>query len=329
MRTTPRPSVSIVTPLYNNAADLPTCLDSILSQTYENWNCAILNNCSSDGSDEIARRYAATDSRIRVHSNSSLLPPIANHNAALRLISRDSKYCKVVFADDWIFPECLERMVSVAEDHASVGIVGAYVLEGRDVTSVGLPYPSTMVSGRDICRLHLLDHVFVFGSANSLLYRSDLVRDRDPFFNENNIHADTEVCFGLLNNCDFGFVHQVLTATRVREGSLSKKSQELQTSLAGWLDVLVLHGRNFLTNAELDLLLKRHLALYYRFLGKSLFSKRSDEFWTYHRNKLIESGSGFSRIRLARGALEALGNALANPKDTVERLLSGRIGNFS
>src|SRR4249920_1474381 len=106
MNPTLQPRVSIVTPLYNNAEYLPECLDSILAQTYANWDCTIVNNCSTDRSADIAHRYAAKDSRIRVHDNSQFLPAIANHSASLRLISPSSKYCKIVFADDWIFPEC-------------------------------------------------------------------------------------------------------------------------------------------------------------------------------------------------------------------------------
>jgi len=73
---------------------------------------------------------AARDARIRVVRNVELLRAIPNHNATLRQISPESRYCKVVFGDDLIFPECLERMVSIAEAHPSVGIVSAYSLEG-------------------------------------------------------------------------------------------------------------------------------------------------------------------------------------------------------
>ena len=130
---TTTPLVSIVTPVYNNAQHLEECIESVLAQTYANWDCTIVDNCSSDGSAEIARRFAEKDPRIRVSENKRFLRALANHNAALRYISPASRYCKVVFGDDWIFPECLEKMVSLAEKHPSVGIVGAYALEGTQV----------------------------------------------------------------------------------------------------------------------------------------------------------------------------------------------------
>jgi glycosyltransferase involved in cell wall biosynthesis len=153
------PRVSIVTPAYNDDAYLAECIESVLAQTYQNWDYTIVDNCSTDGSVEIAHRYAAKDSRIRVQQNSQFLRAISNHNAALRQISPESKYCKIVFADDWIFPNCLEQMVALAEAHPSVGIVSAYALDGDKVAWAGLPYPSTVVCGREICRRHLLDRL--------------------------------------------------------------------------------------------------------------------------------------------------------------------------
>jgi glycosyltransferase involved in cell wall biosynthesis len=319
----PPPRVSIVTPLYNNAEHLCECIESILAQTYHNWDCTIVNNCSTDGSAEIAHRYAAKDSRIRVHDHSQFLSALANHNASLRLSSPTCKYCKIVFADDWIFPECLERMVALAEDHPSVGIVGAYTLEGRRVTCTGLPYHSKVFSGYEVCRQHLLNRVWVFGSANSLLYRADLVRKRDPFYDETNVHADDDVCFALLKSCDFGFVHQVLTFTRVRQGSLNAKSSEMRTFYAGSLHTLVTHGPDYLSDEELKMRLEQHLSDYYRFLGRSLLLGRGRRFWDYHKSKMLEAGAGFSRARLMRGLLATLLDLALNPKSTIEKLSAG------
>ena len=75
-----QPFVSIVTPVHNEAEYLSQCIESILAQTYQNWDYTIVDNCSSDGSLEIANRYAAKDPRIRVVKNPELLRAIPNHN---------------------------------------------------------------------------------------------------------------------------------------------------------------------------------------------------------------------------------------------------------
>jgi glycosyltransferase involved in cell wall biosynthesis len=315
------PLVSIVTPVYNEAEHLAECVESVLAQTYENWDYTIIDNCSTDGSDEIARRYAATDSRIRVHENEKFLPALANFNLALRQISQGSKYCKVVLGDDWVSPECLERMVALAEEHPSIGIVSAYAREGEQLKCLGLPTQRTFVPGREICRKHFLDGLYVFGSPTNVLYRADLVRSYDPFYNESNIHADTEACFALLKTSDFGFVHQILSYSRVRPVSRSTADSENGTDLGGFLETLSKHGPAFLTREELNTRLGRHLSGYYNSLGRSLILGRDEMFWTYHKAKLTEAGAGFSRIRVAIGALATLAEALLNPKSSAEKLL--------
>src|SRR2546429_323872 len=103
------PLVSVVTPVYNGESYLCECIESMLAQTYTNWDYTIVNNCSSDRTLEIAQSYAAREPRIRVHSNTAFVRVIENHNIGFRLISPESKYCKVVAADDWIFSTCLEK----------------------------------------------------------------------------------------------------------------------------------------------------------------------------------------------------------------------------
>jgi glycosyltransferase involved in cell wall biosynthesis len=322
MNTVSSPLVSVVIPVYNGAEYLAECVESILAQTYRNWECTIVNNCSTDNTGAIARQFAAQDSRIRVFENQQFLRAVPNYNVGLRQISPASRYCKIVFADDWIFPECLERMVAVGEQHPSVGIVGAYGLQGRQVMWAGLPFPSTLVAGREICRKLYLENLYVFGTGTSLLYRSSLVRSRDPFYNESNLHADSEVCLALLKNCDFGFLNQVLTFTRVRSGSLTSFTNEINTLIAGRLHDLVAYGRDYLTQQEFESCLNRQLSAYYEFLARSLRRRRDQKFWNYHKNKLIESGAGFDRVRLAKAFLAKLVSAALNPKDTIEKLLA-------
>src|SRR4029077_4579099 len=141
------PLVSVVTPMYNEARHVAECIESVVAQTYQNWEYIVVDNCSTDASADIVRAYAEKDRRIRLVKSNQFLDAIPNHNFALGQISPESKYCKIVFADDWIFPHCLEKMATLAEAHPSVGLVGAYGLEGTQVVWTGLPYPSTVIPG--------------------------------------------------------------------------------------------------------------------------------------------------------------------------------------
>lgn len=318
------PLVSVVTPVYNDRDYLSECIESVLGQTYQNWEYTIVSNCCTDGSAEIAHHYAEKDARIKVHENAQFLKVVPNHNHALRQISASSKYCKIVFADDWIFPECLEQMVSFAEAHPSAGVIGAYGLDGENVIWGGLPYHDSCISGSEICRRLFLKNLYVFGTSNSVLYRADLVRNREQFFNEDNFHADKEACIELLKTCDFGFVHQILTYTRVRPHSLLMMSRTINTILAGHLYSLAKHGRYFLSDSEFDKCLQRVLAEYYSYLAGSLLRGRDKGFWEYHKKIFMDASVRFSRARLARAVAARLWVAAANPKSTLQILLRNR-----
>jgi hypothetical protein len=208
-----------------------------------------------------------------------------------------------------MFPECLERMVSLAEANPSVGIVGAYGHQGQVVLWVGVPYADNVLSGREICRRRLLGGPYVFGTATSLMYRADLVRSRDPFYNEANMHAaDSEACFDALKTCDFGFVHQVLTFSRVREGSLLQASLELNAAAADTMLELVAFGPQYLNAEEYAATLSKSIAKYYDFLATSLPRRRGEEFWDFHKEMLQKSGVSFSWWALARALLRKFGD---------------------
>lgn len=288
------PLVSVITPVFNGAVYLDACIESVLAQTYSHWEYILVDNCSTDETLAVAKRYAATDPRIKIYANSQFLPQIANWNHALRRISPNSKYCKVLHADDWLFPECLREMVAVAEHHPSVGMVGAYRLQEERVDLDGLKYPSTIVPGREIGRRHLLRQGSYFGSPTSLLFRADLLRARREFYNEANPHADTEVCVDLMRHCDFGFVHQVLTFTRRHNEAETTRARHFNTFLPSGLYTLMRYGQDFLSPAELQEAVTARRRGYFWFLGRRMLAAlagrsrgRGFAFWMYHAKLLL------------------------------------------
>ncbi|GJQ51047.1 MAG: glycosyltransferase family 2 protein [Candidatus Kuenenia stuttgartiensis] len=300
MNLIPEPLVSVLTPVYNCEKYLAACIESVLGQTYKNWEYVIVNNCSTDKTLEIIENYAKKDKRIRIYNTIQLLNVIQNHNYGFSLISPGSKYCKVVQADDWLFTDCIMKMVEVAEAHPTVGIVGSYRLEESWVTCDGLPYPSTVVSGMELCRSRLLGGPYVFGSPTTLLIRSDLIRSRKLFYNENNLHADYEVCYEVLKDFDFGYVHQVLTFTRRHNETETTFARRLNTYILGELIILKKYGHVFLSKQEYDTSLKNRLRGYHEFLGKTIFlpNRKRKEIWDYHKKALKELGLSISYIKL-------------------------------
>jgi glycosyltransferase involved in cell wall biosynthesis len=316
-----QPLVSVLTPVYNTERYLPECIESVLAQTYDNWEYIIVNNCSTDATLDVAKAFAEKNPRIRIHNNEEFVDIITNHNLALRQISTESKYCKIVSADDWLFPDCIKEMVNLAEANPTVGIVAAYAIKGEEVVNVGLPYPSTVVSGKDVCRRSLIGGSYVLGAPTSLLYRSDLVRSVEAFYPNLSPHADTAACYKYLQYWDFGFVHQVLAYERIHIGQTSELSRQINRYIAEHLRYLVEYGPKYLSSEELENRLAEHMATYYKFLSKNIFRCRNKEFWEYHQNQLAERGYPLNRLTLAKTMLLQILDALLNPKRTIEGLL--------
>jgi len=314
MSTTSQPLVSIVTPVYNEEENLAECIESILAQTYQNWDYTIVDNCSTDGSLGIARHYATKDSRIRVHENERYLEIVPNHNIAVRQISPASKYCKVVFGDDWIFPRCLQQMVAAGEEYPSAGIITAYQLFGQEIRIKGLQPDQKLLDGREACRQFLLDRLLLFGSPTSALYRSDLVKRRNPFYDETNMFPDFEVCFALLSDSDLGFVHELLTCCRPRARSAGAVSVDAGAQFRGMLDILFRYGGRCLTPEEFQQCLSHKLSQYYRFLGRRLWVEHDPDFWSYQKKTFAKAGVQFSHARLLTAAVAELCASVLHPK---------------
>lgn len=325
MSTSGEPLVSIVTPVYNGEAYLAECVESVLKQTYSNWEYIIVDNCSTDATPEIVARYAQQCQRISVYRNDQLLPIIANHNRAFRIISPESKYCKVVSGDDWIYPECVARMVQVAEANPSVGVVGSYQLTGGGdkwyVRTFGLPYSSVCISGNYIARAHLLGTLDVLGDPTSSLYRSDLVRRTDSFFPNQTAEADVSAIYECLKCSDFGFVHQVLSHERIHPGQITNTSKSLDAFFSSKLGDLRIYGPFFLDSDEIEKRTNELMDKYYDTLAFSAVHFREKTYWDYHRRRLSEIGRPFSNIRLARAVSARILGLLLNPGETSQKFL--------
>ena len=298
------PLVSVVTPFYNTVPYLNACIESVLGQTWPRFEYLLVNNCSTDGSAEAARTWAARDSRIRLIDQPAFLEQVANYNSALTHISPESEYVKIVQADDRLYPECLERMVAVGELDPGVVIVGSYYHSGNSVFFSGIPIDSPVHKGREICRNQLLGRNFFMGNPTTLLYRAACVRARKPFFELGRYHEDGDVCFELLHDGRFGFVPQVLSFVRV---------ENVTTSVMGatrdydWLPslrytMLRRFGPQFLSTAEFQSAEATVTRQYWWRLLRAAVAGRGTAYFAFHRSRLAEVGETLSPATLLRWA---------------------------
>jgi glycosyltransferase involved in cell wall biosynthesis len=319
------PRVSVVTPVYNGEKFLAECIESVLAQTFTDWEYVIVDNRSTDNSLEIAESYARNDSRIRICKNEKFLTVIDNFNHSLAQVDSASTYCKFVLADDWLFPECLSWMIGLADENPSVGIVSSYRTSnlglqvfGPQETALAIP---NIVSGREICRATLIGDVFAFGSPTTILIRMQAIKDHSPYFSDLGIHADTMACFEVLRSWDFGFLHQVLSFTRMHEGSItSRVAVKLNTYLPLRLQSVTQFGPFYLTQEEYQGLLRKVINEYYTFLGARVPLWKDREFWSYHKQELERIGHPLSYARLAIACVWNVGLTLRRPQRAMRLL---------
>lgn len=107
------PTVSIALPVYNGERYLRQALDSILAQSFTDFEVLIADNASTDATAEIAAEYAARDPRIRYHRNPQNLGAAGNFNLAFQLTS--GRYFKWAAHDDLLHPDFLQRCVAALE----------------------------------------------------------------------------------------------------------------------------------------------------------------------------------------------------------------------
>jgi glycosyltransferase involved in cell wall biosynthesis len=304
---------------------IANALRSVLAQTYANWDLTIGNNCSTDRTVAVAEEFAARDPRIRVYTYPKHVSVIDSHSTAFTLISNEAKYCKILSADDWFFPTCLEEMVKVAEAHPTVGMVASYFLLGKRTNGLALPYPSHCVPGREVVRARLLKALKGFGGPSATMIRADVVRKKRPFYNPRNYAGDIEAYLDLLLDHDLGFVHQVLTFGRSDEESKTTSYLErVDSYYADEVHEVTKFGPIVLTDDEFKARLEEVTRNYYRMLGRSVVPPRNREFWDYHFKHVKALGYPLSSARIAWYAALRLLDLIGNPKRTVENMIRRR-----
>jgi glycosyltransferase involved in cell wall biosynthesis len=316
-----QPLVSVVTPFHNTAHYLAECIESVLAQTYARFEYILVDNCSSDGSAEIAETYARRDPRIRLIRRSQLLSQVQNYNSALAEIAGDSQYCKIVQADDFIFPECLRLMVQAFAQSESIGLVSSYDIKGNMIRGSGFPFRTPMLSGREMARLYLRTGIFVFGSPTTVMYRSTLIRNQRPFYDEARLHEDSEKCMQILEHWDFGFVHQVLSCLRVDKESISSAVRAFHPYVLDRYILVQRYAPLFLEAAEATALKRETKREYYRVLAGAAIRFRKPAFWRYHEDGLKTLGQTPDWLQLALQLVRELFWMAANPGTTASRAL--------
>ena len=121
-----KPFISIIMPVYNNELYLSYAIESILKQTYSNFEFIIIDDCSTDSSWKIISKYAKKDKRIKAHKNKKNLKIVKTRNKGFELMSKKTKYIAIFDSDDISLPKRILHEVEFLEDNYNFEIVSGH-----------------------------------------------------------------------------------------------------------------------------------------------------------------------------------------------------------
>ena len=119
------PKISICLPVYNSEPFLEQALNSVLNQTFQDFEVIISDNASTDKTYEIATHYTKIDQRIFYFKNSYNIGVLPNYNQCLKYITGD--YIYFFGSDDIMLPKNLELKASILNSNSNVGLVTSSV----------------------------------------------------------------------------------------------------------------------------------------------------------------------------------------------------------
>jgi glycosyltransferase involved in cell wall biosynthesis len=210
------PKVSVLIPTYNSASFLDDAIQSVLNQTFTDFELIIVDNCSTDNSKEVISKYLP-DTRIRFYVNEKNLGSNGNFNKCFSLAT--GEYIKCLCSDDKLHLSLLEKFVFVMDEHPSVSLVSSFFEEFGSVTKIIKPRFSGLLDGRKVINEVLSTKNFL-GNPSQVMFRREGFKV--GFFREMSVwNVDLEFFFRILSTGNGYIIPEVLSYTRIHNAAAS------------------------------------------------------------------------------------------------------------
>ena len=184
---------SVIIPVYNVEQYLRDCLDSVLAQTFGEWEAICVDDGSTDGSAAILKEYAARDARIRVIAQRNA-DTAAARNAGLKAAKGD--YIFFLDSDDWIESKVLQTLnsqLSILNSHPDVLCFSGrrYIEATGEYRPADILAEKQYTSGMDYYNENaLLSRDFAFVCVVLRVYRRKFLMSNNLLFAEDNTYED-------------------------------------------------------------------------------------------------------------------------------------------
>lgn len=184
--------ISVIVPVHNTEPYLERCIDSILSQTYSDFELILVDNGSVDRSGEICDRYAEIDNRIiSIHQIDKGSAGGRNTGLDYMFQHGNSEWIAFIDSDDWVSPLYLETLLNDAEKNG-IGICGYKLAAEYEDEALSLPMKQVTVKTEDFYCDKLINTVVPWGK----LFKKTCFRSTR--FPEGKAHEDEFVTYKLV-----------------------------------------------------------------------------------------------------------------------------------
>ncbi|WP_427117781.1 glycosyltransferase family 2 protein [Pseudarthrobacter scleromae] len=229
------PKVSIVIPAYNNVRYIAETLDSVLNQTYDDYEVVIADHSSVDGTQEVINRYKGNP-KLRILSAT---PPGGGAQANWNRVSSEARgtFVKLVCGDDLIGPTALADQVQAFEDNPSAVLVASQrdLVDSNGhvfVKNRGLQGISGLVKGADAVRATVVAGSNIFGEPACVMYRRDLLQEEGGWDNTNPYLIDEATYARICFHGDVVAIRRSLATFRISASQWSVRLAKQQSDQA-------------------------------------------------------------------------------------------------
>ncbi len=215
--------VSIITPLYNCSEFIEQTITSVINQSYENWEMIIVDDCSTDGGDQIVKNISQSNDRITFIKNTENLGGAVTRNIAID--HADGKYIAFLDSDDLWHPEKLEKQIQYMEsENKSFTFTSYHKVDEKGNTYLGRVNSPKKVSYRGLLKTNVIGCLTAIYDTDQFGKVSmPLIRKRQDFGLWLKLLKKSEYAYGL---------DEDLATYRVRTNSIS--SNKLNTISSIW-----------------------------------------------------------------------------------------------
>lgn len=257
--------VSVILPCFNQAKYLPDALNSVLNQSYRDWECIIINDGSTDNTEEVVCEWLRKDARFKYISTSNK-GPSASRNTGLNRVSGD--YVQFLDGDDIIDLRKFELQIEILNETQDIALSICDYYKSTEY-DLKVQIPGLYITPRFRSKEYLSELIINWESKLSIpihcfLFKSNIFKVNKIRFNEElKNHVDWECWMNIFNlNPEVKYLDLKLATYRFRsEGRITNNKKELKR---GFLQAISIQKEKFSKNElEYELLERKFNCIKY------------------------------------------------------------------